>query len=53
MVGGAPAEKEGDSKQRSEVEGESDPLMHITIPLGVIRAHRLYHTVQIIKLLEN
>ena len=46
MIGGAPAEKEGDSKESSEVEGESDLLPDITVPPGVIRAHRLGRAVQ-------
>ena len=46
MIGGAPAEKEGDSKESSEVKGESNPLPDVTVPPGVIRAHRLSHTVQ-------
>lgn len=46
MIGGAPAEEEGNSKESSEVKGESDPLPDITVPPGVIRAHRLSHTVQ-------
>jgi hypothetical protein len=46
MVGGAPTEEERYSKEGSEVERESDPLPHVTIPLGVVWGHGLCHTVQ-------
>ena len=46
MIGGAPTEEEGDSKESSKVEGESDPLPDITVPPGVIRAHRFSRAVQ-------
>lgn len=46
MIGGAPTEKEGDGKESSEIEGESDPLPDITVPQGVIRVHRLSRAIQ-------
>ena len=52
MVGGAPTEKEGHSKQCSKVEREGNSFLYIAVPLGVVRTHGLCCTVQHFTLLE-